>query len=206
MKSNSLVKLEIKIDHLASKISDFEHLLLEPNPNTFIIENANFLTRSFLISLCGYLEVYLKDIIEEYLVKVNDLVSSIKVPINLIRWSIENKPKANSKMNSLLDPKKTKFEDLQLRITKNDLDQFISGNPFRTKDLLIMFGIDLESYDFFSNMKVQINSFVFTRNNILHYDDDASSLTTGDIMEASSLFLNYALQIDDLITNKINQV
>lgn len=197
---------EEKLDDLEKTVKDCNDIIISDEPLIFVYENANFLTKSFLISLCGYLETYLKDVLEVLIMDYNERISKENFPYNLIRWNIENKENSDSKILSLLDKKKSRFESLTLKIKKKDLDSFISGNPFRTKELFSMFGINLDEVDYYNKNKDTVNQIVTKRNNVLHHNDDASDLSNLDILqyinEVKKYCNNLDQQIECLLTNK----
>lgn len=192
-----------KLNDLKITISDCNSILISDNPAKFVYENANFLTKSFLISLCGYLESYLKDALEILINDYNQRITVDSFPYNLVRWSIECKDKPSSAVSSLLDKKKTRFEDLQIKLKKKDLDPFISGSPFRTRDLFTMFGIDLNSVDHFANNKENINQIIVKRNNILHHNDDASDISNQDVLIYINEIQQYSKKLDEEIEPRI---
>ena len=199
MQTNSYNNLVEKITSLNKTIEDCNHILISDQPIDFVYENANFLTKSFLVNLCGYLETYLKDALEILIIEYDRRLNQQKIPYNLVRWSIEQKSNSKSKVNSLLEDKHCRNENIELKLKKKDLDSFISGNPFRTKELFKMFGVDLEKNLIFNEMKDLIKTIVEKRNNILHHNDDASDIGNQDIMKYATEFINYSKIIDDEI-------
>lgn len=192
-----------KLNDLEKTVSDCNNIMISDDPTTFVYDNANFLTKSFLIALCGYLESYLKDVLEILIIDYNDRIKDESYPYNLIRWSIENKDKSDSKVQTLLEQKKTRFEDLEIKLKKRDLDSFISGNPFRTQELFKMFGFDFKTNIKFNESKENINLIVTKRNNILHHNDDASDISNSDILIYVEEIKKYSKNIDELIEPKI---
>ena len=160
MKTKVFKNFEEKLEDLEKTVIDCNEIIISDEPLSFVYDNANFLTKSFLISLCGYLETYLKDALEVLIIDYNDRITRENFPYNLIRWSIENKDKSDSKVQSLLDKKKTRFEDISIKLKKKDLDAFISGNPFRTKEIFSMFGINLDEVDYYNQSKDSVNQIV----------------------------------------------
>lgn len=192
-----------KLSDLRNTISDCNNIIISDNPTGFVYDNANFLTKSFLITLCGYLESYLKDVLEILIIDYNDRIKNENYPYNLIRWSIENKDKSDSKVQTLLEKKKTRFENLEIKLKKKDLDSFISGNPFRTNELFKMFGFELDKNVKFIQSKEKINLIVIKRNNILHHNDSASDISNSDILSYIEEIENYSKNIDEQIESKI---
>lgn len=196
---------ENKLKDLEETIRECDKIIISDIPVKFVYDNANFLTKSFLINLCGYLETYIKDVLESLLFDLNKRIKKENLPYNLIRWNIEQKPNIDAKMSSTLEKKYCRNEILDIKIKKKDLDNFISGNPFRTRDLFQMFGIDLEKNNDFIKHREIINTIVTKRNNILHHNDDASDIANSDIL----IFLNeiklYANALDIEIEQRITK-
>lgn len=188
---------------MKATIEECDNILISDEPVEFIYTHANFLTKSFLINLCGYLETYLKDVLELLLLDYNEIISRNKIPQNLVRWSLEKKPNTSVKVSALLDKKYCNFNDLSIKLKKKDLDGFISGNPFRTRQLFEMFGINLTDCSYYQTNKELINSIVVKRNNVLHHNDDASDLSNSDIIIQIEEIKNYALEIDKIVEKKI---
>jgi hypothetical protein len=203
MQTKVFKNFEEKLEDLEQTVIDCNNIIISDEPVSFVYENANFLTKSFLISLCGYLETYLKDALEVLIIDYNERISRENFPYNLVRWSIENKDKSDSKVLSLLDKKKTRFEDLSIKLKKKDLDAFISGNPFRTKELFTMFGINLDEIDYYNQNKDSVNQIVSKRNNVLHHNDDASDLSNQDILQYINQIRKYSEKLDEQVDIRI---
>lgn len=203
MKTKVFQNFKEKLEDLEKTVIDCNKIIISDEPLSFVYENANFLTKSFLISLCGYLETYLKDVLEVLIIDYNERITRESFPYNLVRWSIENKDKSDSKVQSLLDKKKTRYEDLSIKLKKKDLDAFISGNPFRTRELFTMFGINLDEVEYYNQNKDTVNQIVVKRNNILHHNDDASDLSNQDILNYLTEIKNYCKKLDELVECKI---
>jgi len=194
---------EDKLNDLEITIKECETILVSENPVDFVYNHANFLTKSFLISLCGYLETYLKDALEILLLDYGDIITNSKIPQNLVRWSLEKKPKTSTKVSSLLEKKHCTFDNLSIKLKKEDLDTFISGHPYRTEKLLEMFGINLKKCEYFELNKDLVRTIVDKRNNVLHHNDDASDLSNLDVLTQLREIKAYALEIDKIVEKKV---
>lgn len=191
-----------KLKGLKEIVKECDRILISSEPLSFVSDNVNFFTKSFLINLCGYLETYLKDVLELFILDINEELKKSAFPHNLVRWSIETKPNTKAKVSTILEKGKCRYEPLMIKLQKRDLDPFISGNPFRTRELFKMFGFDLGSSQYFNNSKELINTIIVKRNNILHHNDDASDLSNSDILTQIKEIKNYAMEIDNIIGEK----
>jgi RiboL-PSP-HEPN len=160
-------------------------------PDPLFEENINFFTKSFLISACTYLESYLKEIAFNRIDSVNQRLSSISIPHNLIRWDILH-PKD-------LHDKDLRFEDLTISIKKKDLDEHISGSPYRTEKLFKKIGIDLTTAAGFASQKELVNSIVVKRNMIVHHNDDANDVSMIDLI----FYIDRLIEYMELITQMV---
>lgn len=137
-----------------------------------ITDNVNFFTKSFLITLCAQLETCIKDVLYSVACDIDARLQEAVVPEALLDWRY--KAKKNEKQ-----PIRAAFS---VKMTKREIDDAVSGNVYKTKDSLLIVGVDLA----FDNAKWEtwkdlIQSIVTRRNNIVHHDDDASDLSFGDI-------------------------
>ncbi len=146
------------------------------NDDLFISNNINFFTKSFIITSCAYLESFIKDISMAFIDHCNNVLNSIKIAHNVVKWSVSRKGSLQE-----LKENELKFEDLRINIGRDDLDDFISGNPYKTEKLFHKFGIRLADYSEFSLLKEKIMSIVNKRNKIVHHNDNASDLSFADI-------------------------
>lgn len=179
-----LEKLKTIIDATNSRI------IADP-PDILIHENANFFTKAFLVTMCAYLESYLKDVLMVIIDELNIRLSATKLPHNLVKWSLN--------VDKEFKENEFKYESLKIGIKKKELDEYISGNPYKTKDLFKKFGIDLEKDSLFNAQKEEINLIVVKRNKILHHNDEASDVTNKDLIENIKSLTNYIANIDTLV-------
>ncbi len=186
---NSLEKIVIEVDSKLLKSSDPD--------NSFFFDNVNFFSKSFLVTICAYLESFIKDIAYGTIQEYDKKLEGLGIPSNLTTWYLELKNKKT------IDDKKfkTNFKEFRFNIKKKDLDDYVSGNPYRTIKLFKYMGINLEKSDDFNNLKDKINSIIVKRNNILHHNDDASDITLLDILD----YVNTVKQYMKIIDNEIEQ-
>lgn len=180
-----------QIEQLSTIIDSLNKRILDDNPDLLICNNSNFFSKSFLTTMCAYLESYLKDVLMIIVVETNTKLNSVKLPHNLIQWSLN--------MNKNLKEIDYKYENLNLTIEKKILDDYISGNPFKTVDLFKKFGINLQANQIFKTQKEQINSIVAKRNKILHHNDEASDVSFDDLQKNIILLKSYISNIDKVI-------
>ncbi|MBD0778475.1 hypothetical protein HPE56_11775 [Maribacter sp. ANRC-HE7] len=161
------------------------------SPDPYFEENINFFTKSFLVTICAYLESFIKDITFSCIENINARIKSTEIPHNLILWDLNYDKEIKDKSYS--------FKNLRVRIKKKDLDDHISGSPFRTIKLFRNIGVDLESNDDFNTVKEKINMIVVKRNKILHHNDDASDISFSDVLQYIKDIDKYMKILDDCI-------
>lgn len=166
--------------------------IVSEKPDPFFENNANFFSKSFLVVMCAYLESYLKDASMIIIDEANKRLNQSRLPHNLVKWSfnIEKEFKDSD----------FKFEDFKIRIKKKELDDFISGNPYRTKDLFRKLGINLDNDHLFNSQKEKINTIVVKRNKIVHHNDQASDISNSDLIENIKMIKEYISNIDVVIS------
>ena len=185
----------LQLESLKTIIEIANSKIISEPPDEFIYKNTNFFTKSFLVIMCAYLESYLKDALMVIIDEVNLKLATSKLPYNLVKW--------NFNIDKELKDGELKFEELKLGIKKKELDDFISGNPFRTKDLFKKFGIELDKDDVFNTCKEEINSIVIKRNKILHHNDEASDVSNKDLVDNIKALKEYIINIDSIICKHI---
>lgn len=159
-------------------------------PDTFFVDHSNFLVKSYLISLCSYLEAFLKDVAHEHVNSIKQRIVQANVPHNIVVWSL----------NTEVKDKHLGYKQFSLPLSKKDVDDELSGNPFRTATLFRYIGIDLESNDEFKLNKELVNSVVAKRNNIIHHNDAATDTSLGDLLGYIDVFIAYAKAIEQTAT------
>lgn len=161
------------------------------DPDAFFEENINFLVKSFLMSMCAYLESYLKDIAFSRISRVNQNLLSVSIPYNLVKWDISG--------SKDFKDKDMKFENLKISTTKKELDEHISGSPYRTEVLFKKIGIDLSKTDDFTRRKDVIQSIVTKRNRIAHHNDDANDISANDLV----IYIDQLIEYMNSITRSV---
>lgn len=170
--------------------------MISDPPDALIYENANFFSKAFLVTMCAYLESYLKDALMVVIDQMNVRLQSTKLPHNLVKWSLN--------IDKEFKDSEFKFEQLKITIKKKQLDDYISGNPFKTKDLFKKFGIDLEQNQLFNSQKEEINAIVVKRNKILHHNDEASDVSSTDLTNNIESLTKYITNIDEILCRHLD--
>lgn len=183
-------RYELLAVELGQIISDAENRITAEVPDPYFVKNANFLTKFFLISLCCYLEVFLKEIANEHVACVKQQLANVKVPHNMLMWSVARDVK----------DRELKFGAFCLSLTKKDIDDELSGNPFRTAKCFRLLGVELDSVPEFQRHKEIVNYVVSKRNNIIHHNDTAVDISLGDIRGYRDNFEKYIRAIASAVS------
>jgi len=166
---------------LAEIVTESERRILADEPDEFFTSHANFLVKSYLISLCSYLEVFLKEIAREHVNQIQERVAIAKIPHNILLWST----------SAEVRDKDLAFKTFVLPLNDKDIDEEISGNPFRTAKLLKYLGVDIERVEDYLSLRTLVNSVVGKRNNIVHHNDSATDISLGDLRLYIGYFKSY---------------
>ena len=177
-----------------------EQKVIAENPDEFVTRNINFFTKSFTITICAYLESFLKDISMTIIDDTNRKLSESKIAHNLVKWSVLKKKDLKD-----LNDSELLFEDLTIKITKKELDDFISGNPYKTEKLFNKIGIKLYENDKYREHKDKVQTIVNKRNKIVHHNDNASDISFNDIDSNIKIILEYIENIDSIIQVELNK-
>jgi hypothetical protein len=180
-----------QLERLKEIIETTNQRILSESPDEFFQSNANFFTKSFLVIMCAYVESYIKDALMVIIDETNNKLVSSNLPHNLIKWSLN--------IEKELKDSELKFESFKIPIKKKDLDDFISGNPYRTKDLFKKLGIELGKDEIFNSQAERINAIVTKRNKVIHHNDEASDVSNNDLFENIKSLIEYITNIDKLI-------
>lgn len=167
-----------------------EQAILEENE--FFNKNINFFVKSYLITLCTYLESYLTEVATWHCDSINNRLKAVCLPHNFLLWRVKKEFK----------DKELKYVDADLKVDKNDISDSLSGNPYKTIKAFSYLGVNLlASAGFIANKDV-VNAVVVKRNNIIHHNDNANDISLSDLCGYVDLFVSYMGAIDDVICGK----
>jgi len=190
-------KYEDLLNKLKEIIIQSQQRVLAEDPDEIFSNNVNFFVKSYLINTCTYLEAYLQDIALEHTSRISSRLKSISVPHNFLYWRLAKDVKDKDKNLS--------FEIAEYKVSKKELSDSISGNPYKTIKAFRLIGIDLNSNEKFQKNKDVISSIVIKRNNIIHHNDDASDISFSDLLLNIDVFLDYMASIEETVTS-VNEI
>jgi RiboL-PSP-HEPN len=180
-------KYEILFLSLKEVIITSQKRVIDENPDEIFIDNVNFFVKSYLISICSYLEAYLQDIAFKYSQEVSSRIASANIPHNFVHW----------RMISRLEDRQLKYTDIELSVSKKEVSDKISANPYRTLKLFQLLGVDLSTKDGFEANKDLINTVVTKRNNIVHHNDRAADVSFGDLLSYIEVIIPYMKAVEE---------
>lgn len=178
-----------------------KEIVNETEQNTLIEEidffnkNINFFVKSYLITLCTYLESYLSEAAEWHCDRINEKLKAASLPHNFLLWRIKKEFK----------DKELKYTDADLKVDKVEISDNLSGNPYKTIKIFSYLGLNLVGSKDFNSNKDIVNTIVTKRNNIIHHNDHANDISLLDIRGYIEIFLDYMRIIDGIIC-KNNEV
>ncbi|HDL7013792.1 TPA: hypothetical protein PXM35_000145 [Yersinia enterocolitica] len=164
-----------------------KHTILEENE--FFNRNINFFVKSYLITLCTYLESYLTEAATWHCERLNIRLKEACLPHNFLLWRVKKEFK----------DKELKYSNADLTVEKSEISDSLSGNPYKTIKSFSYFGVNLISSAEFNSNKDVVNTVVIKRNNIIHHNDNANDISLSDINGYIDLFLIYIKSIDKVI-------
>jgi len=194
--SNSVclyTQYEKLFESLKDVVNHTEQRVLADEPDPLFIDNVNFFVKSYLISVCSYLEAYLQDIAFKLSEAISIRVAEAQVPHNFLHW----------RLNTGLKDKHLNYNDISLSVTKKDISNEISANPYRTLKLFQLLGIELSKRENFENNKDLINAIVTKRNNIVHHNDTAADISLGDLKTYIEVILPYMAAVKEAVDEAI---
>ena len=173
--SNVIASCKKSLSELDAMVTSTEHEVISGDHGVKLItDNVNFFTKSFLITLCAHLETCIKDTVYSIAEDIDTRLACAAIPVAIVEWRYNQKSKKTEKETS---PSLCK-----IKLSKKEIDDIVSGNVYKTKESLLLVGVDLASNKSeWETWKELIQSIVTRRNNIVHHNDDASDLSFSDI-------------------------
>lgn len=187
--SSVYLKYENLLISLKDIIALSEERILREEPDRLFADNVNFFIKSYLINICTYLEAYLQDICFSKIENINNRLINAKIPHNFLYWRISKDVKE----------KELNFSIGNYQMTKKEIGDELSGNPYKTIKMFRLLGINLEKERCFQGHKDMINSVVSKRNSIIHHNDNAIDVSFLDLYVYVDNFIEYMRCIDSVI-------
>lgn len=187
-------KYETLLVSLKSIIVKSQDRVLSDELDDIFSENINFFVKSYLITMCTYLEAYLQDVAFEHTYRVSQRLKAAKIPHNFLYW----------KLSKDIKEKELSFENASYSCTKKDISDVISGNPYKTIKAFQLVGVNLDDNPDFNQRKPLINTIVTKRNSIIHHNDDASDISFNDLVNNIDVVLLYMKSIDTILSADIH--
>lgn len=186
--TESYERYHLLFESLRSIIKETEQHTINQD-NDFFNKNVNFFVKSYLITLCTYLESYLTEVATSHCNKINNRLKNACLPHNFLVWRLKKEFKE----------KDLKYSNADLSVEKNEISDSISGNPYKTIKAFSYLGVNLLSSAEFNLNKDLVNAIVLKRNNIIHHNDNANDISLADIHSYIDLFLTYMLAVEKVI-------
>lgn len=165
-------------------IIESERRVICEQPDELFLENVNFFVKSYLISICSYLEAMLQDIAFIQAQEINSRLLNAKIPNNFMLWRVADNIKEKDK--------RWGYKTGNLFISKKEISKNISANPYRTMKLFNKLGVNLNVNHTFESNKDLVNTIVEKRNSIIHHNDRATSVSFGDLSTYIDTILIYS--------------
>lgn len=174
---------------LKKVVSESEHRVVREVPDDLFIDNVNFFVKSYLISVCSYIEAYLQDLAFLHTLNVTNKIKSANIPHNLIHW----------RTNPNFKKQHYKYSNFILDVTKKDISESISANPYKTEKLFQNLGVNLLNQQAFLDNKELLHKIVEKRNNIVHHNDTAADVSFGDLKSYIDVSIEYMASIKEAV-------
>lgn len=158
-----------------------ENRLLSDDLDELFSENVNFFVKSYLISTCTYLEAYLQDLAFDLSQAICARLNAACLPHNFLYWRTAKEIKE----------KELKFSDVNWTLSKKEVADELSANPYRTIKLFKFMGVDLSREGGFRDNKDLVAAIVNKRNNIVHHNDVANDVSFSDVVSYIDIFIVY---------------
>lgn len=186
-KNETYAKYENLFLDLKIIISESEGRVLRNQPDELFLENINFFVKSYLISICSYLEAMLQDLAFLQTQEINSRLLAANIPNNFMLWRVAGNIKDKDN--------RWGYKHGSMYASKKEVSKNLSANPYRTLKLFSKLGIDLGSNDTFEANKDLVNTIVDKRNSIIHHNDRAASVSFGDLIAYIDIILKYSKAI-----------
>lgn len=182
-----LVQYTELFESLKYVIDSSEKRVFDDVPDVLFIDNVNFFVKSYLVSICSYLEAFLQDVAFKHSQIISNRVLSAQIPHNFLHW----------RLGTGIKDKNLNYNNISLPITKKDIANEISANPYKTLKLFKLLGVDLSKKESFENNKDLINTIVTKRNNIIHHNDTAADVSFGDLKAYINVIVPYMAAVKE---------
>lgn len=186
-------KYIVLYDVLSSIIAESEKRITQEQQDLLLADNVNFFVKSYMITMCSYLEAYLQDAAFEYTDFLNEKIKNANVPHNYLCWKLSKEPKE----------KEFSFKNASYPTQKKEIADMLSANPDKTIKTYKLLGIDLKNDQEFIDNKDIIGSIVGKRNNIIHHNDNATDVSLSDLRTHIEAFKKQMIIIKDAIESAL---
>ncbi|MFM1641006.1 HEPN domain-containing protein [Aeromonas salmonicida] len=148
-----------------------ERRVIGENTDTLFSHNVNFFVKSYLINICSYLEALLQDLATMRAIEINSRLIQASIPHNYLLWRLTDNIK----------DKELAYKVSDLHISKKEISDNLSANPYKTIKLFQKLGVDLGSNQDFLKNKDLVSTIVNKRNSIIHHNDRAADISFSDL-------------------------
>jgi len=170
-----------QLNDLSAIVHESNARVLNVPPDALFNEYLNVFVKAYLVSACSILEAFVGDGAFSCLSSFKERVSAARIPHNLIEWEV------------IVDEKKKKDISGYFVIKKDRkaINENVSGNYYKTKEIFRKLGINLDSDETFKSFADSISATINKRNSIVHHNDDASDISLPDVLEKIIEFKAY---------------
>jgi len=179
-------KYKSLFDSLKIIVASSRERVLGIEPDKLFEENVNFFVKSYLVCVCTYLEAYLQDVALNLSADICERFNSARIPHNFVCWKTSKEVK----------DKDLRFTEAIFSISRKELADELSANPYKTIRVFRFLGVDLTKDSEFKKYKDVVNSIVSKRNSIVHQNDVANDISFDDIEVYANIFIDYMSSID----------
>jgi hypothetical protein len=177
------------VENLKAVINASRARVMAEPPDALFLDNLNFFTKAYLVSLCTCLEAFLQDAAYAHVSLLERRLAIAKIPKNAVRWAVSRDVR----------DKEFGFVNFALSMDRKELSDELSGNPGKTVTLFRCIGIDLQASASFRSFKDVIGAVVSKRNNIIHHNDSAGDISLSDLLNYADQILAYMKTIAECV-------